>query len=58
MSEVIDCKMIFATSFHRHMQICFKTHDFSQLVMSFESGLQHLNRECRSQSIHLLEDEC
>ena len=52
MPEVIDCKMIFATSFHRHVQIDFITHVFSQLVMSFEPDLKHLNQECRSQNTH------
>jgi len=41
MSEVIDCKMILATSSHRHVQIDFKTHVFRQFVMSFESDLEH-----------------
>jgi len=41
MSEVINCKMIFATSFHHHVQIDFKTHVFHQLVMSFESDFKH-----------------
>jgi len=41
MPEVTDCKMTLATSFHRHVQIDFKTHVFSQLVMSFEPDLKH-----------------
>jgi hypothetical protein len=41
MSEVIGCKMTLATSSHRHVQIDFKTHVFRQLVMFFESGLEH-----------------